>query len=270
MLADDPRALKIYIDGSARENPGGPSGCAGILRYPDDWNRPDEVIFEVGFDGSTNQRMELRACVEALRYIRDNGHLLSVQRILIATDSKYLHEGQYRVNEWKRQGWKNRHGRPIENPDLWKEFGSVRGKTRVRTDIVWKKGKRLPILKAVDKAAKDAAASPTQVDRGFLSGKVGRSKLGGRVASQLFPAKGSEAVIRVYRKAFIGGVDKIYFETFCDQTGLYSGKFHAYAGAEVEAQLHRGHAYRVLLNSSPGYPQIEKVLAEVLFAEAHT
>lgn len=43
MLADYPRALKIYIDGSARKNPGGSSGCAGILRYPDDWNRPDEV-----------------------------------------------------------------------------------------------------------------------------------------------------------------------------------------------------------------------------------
>ena len=36
----DPYALKIFIDGSALENPGGAGGVAGIVQYPDSWGRP--------------------------------------------------------------------------------------------------------------------------------------------------------------------------------------------------------------------------------------
>jgi ribonuclease HI len=36
MLPRDPHALKIYIDGSALQNPGGSGGLAGIVVYPDD------------------------------------------------------------------------------------------------------------------------------------------------------------------------------------------------------------------------------------------
>ena len=52
----DPHALKIYIDGSSFKNPGGASGFAGRAEYPDGWNRNDEVLFAVGYDGSTNTR----------------------------------------------------------------------------------------------------------------------------------------------------------------------------------------------------------------------
>ncbi len=44
----DPHALKIYVDGSALENPGGPGGLAGIVEFPEDLNRENEVIFEDG------------------------------------------------------------------------------------------------------------------------------------------------------------------------------------------------------------------------------
>ncbi len=54
-----PHALKIYIDGSALQNPGGAGGLAGIVVYPDDWNLPNEHIFEIGYQATTNQRMEL-------------------------------------------------------------------------------------------------------------------------------------------------------------------------------------------------------------------
>lgn len=86
----DPHALKIYIDGSCLKNPGGASGFAERAEYPESWNRPDEVLFTTGFESSTNNRMELLACVTALEYVRDNS--LAVQRIQIVTDSRYVHD----------------------------------------------------------------------------------------------------------------------------------------------------------------------------------
>jgi hypothetical protein len=46
----------------------------------------------------------------------------------------------------------------------------------VSLDIQWIKGKTSPILKEVDRRAKAAARHPTNIDRGFRGGKVGRSK----------------------------------------------------------------------------------------------
>jgi hypothetical protein len=82
----DPYALKIYIDGSALKNPGGASGCAGIAEYPSDWNRPEETLFTVGYEGSTNNRMELLACVKAMEYVRD--HVAGLASQNYCTDHK--------------------------------------------------------------------------------------------------------------------------------------------------------------------------------------
>jgi ribonuclease HI len=48
-MQPDPHALKLYVDGSALKNPGGPGGIAGIAEFPDRMNR------------TTNNRMELLA-----------------------------------------------------------------------------------------------------------------------------------------------------------------------------------------------------------------
>jgi ribonuclease HI len=152
----DPHALKIYIDGSSFKNPGGASGFAGRAEYPEDWNRIGETLFTVGYESSTNNRMELLACVTAMEHVRDN--VTGVQRVQIVTDSRYVYDNIPRVEDWRRNSWKNQSGRPIENADLWQRFLSVRRKLRIRTDFVWLKGKKSPALKAIDSAAKSAAS----------------------------------------------------------------------------------------------------------------
>ena len=62
----DPHALKIYVDGSAFRNPGGPGGLAGIVEFLEDMNRENEVIFEEGYLATTNNRMEILASIRAL------------------------------------------------------------------------------------------------------------------------------------------------------------------------------------------------------------
>jgi ribonuclease HI len=261
----DPRALKIYIDGSAFDNPGGRGGFAAIVEYPDDWNREKEVLRQEGYTETNNQRMELRACVEALRYVRENAANLGIQRVIIVTDSKYVYENWSRAHFWKANGWRNASGRPVENPDVWKELLYIRPKVRVRTEIVWRKGKTTPILKEVDRCAKRAADQPWNTDRGFREGKIARSTLGPRNASTLFPARGQEATIRVYRSGMVGKNDhKIYFELYSEAEKRLTEKYRAYASGEVAAALHRTHWYKVKFNDNPSYPTIELVVQETI------
>src|SRR6185437_7463783 len=128
----DPRALKLYVDGNAYNNPGGNAGMACVAEYPESWNRPDEEIFSVGFHESTNNRMELKACIQALEYVREYARSMDIDRVLIVTDSSYVHDHQHLPSKWRANGWKTRAGRPVENSDLWKRFISVRTHCQVR------------------------------------------------------------------------------------------------------------------------------------------
>jgi ribonuclease HI len=260
----DPYAFKIYIDGSSLKNPGGPSGYAGIAEYPSDWNFPDKIVFTLGYQSSTNNRMELLACLKAMEYVRDHVAGLNTQRVQIVTDSKYVHENIPRVEEWRHNKWKNRYGRPIENDDLWKQFLSLRGKLGVRADFQWRKGKKSPILKAVDDAAKGAARAPWERDFGFRGGKVGRSKVkDARTSATLFAASGQEVVIHIYWSRVVGQQGKVNFNVYSEAKREFMEKYTGYARLDLAAELHRGHVYRVRFNDNPRYPVIEEITEEV-------
>lgn len=186
--------------------------------------------------------MELDALLAAMRYVRDNAPQLTVQRIQIVTDSMYVYENFKRATAWRRNGWKNFAGRPIENRDLWKEFLKLQSSLSIRVDIVWRKGKTTPVLKQVDKAVKRASKEPTRHDRGYRTGKIGKSKLGSHVAVTLFPAEGQESVIRIYRSELIGKGDHLFsFDLWSAEKAEFVSKHQAYAATDTAAQLHRGH-----------------------------
>ena len=263
-MSFDPHALKLYVDGSCLRNPGGNSGHAAWLEFPCDWNLPDRPLDVVGFHESTNNRMELRAVIWAYKWVQDQGSDLGVSRVQIVTDSQYVKENFYRAQSWKQNHWRNAQGRPVENADLWKELLSLRTKTAIRTDLEWMLGKKSPITKAVDKSAKGAAKQPTETDRGFRSGKIGRAKNKVGAAASLFPASGQQARIRIYQtSAFSDGENKIKFQLYSDDRQDYFSKFVAYASPEVGFGLHRQHAYSVQFNANPKYPVIQSVIEEL-------
>jgi ribonuclease HI len=262
-MSDDPHALKLYIDGSCYKNPGGTGACACVAKFPESWNREDEPIFQEGFHETTNNRMELTACIRAFEYVADQGHALKVQRVIIVTDSLCVYDNYNRAAEWRRNGWNNWSGRPIENSDLWKRFLMVRSKVVVRTEIHWRKGKKTSVLKAVDRAAKEAGKNPIRIDRGFRPGKVAKSTVSGG-SSSMYVASGQRATIRVYRSGIIRKTGhKIMFDVFDEDLKSYVQKCHAYARAAIAAQLHRQHCYRVRFNTDPKHPLIEELIDEL-------
>lgn len=71
---------------------------------------------------TTNQRMELTACIKALEQIRHAGY-----EIHIYTDSAYLVNCMQKkwYVKWLENGWKNSLKNPIENRDLWEKLLSL-------------------------------------------------------------------------------------------------------------------------------------------------
>jgi ribonuclease HI len=99
----------IYTDGACLGNPG-PGGWAAILRYGE-----HEKALSGRFRQTTNNRMEIRAAIEAL-----NG-LKRPCPVALYTDSSYLRDGITKwVNGWQRNGWRTASKQPVKNQDLWR------------------------------------------------------------------------------------------------------------------------------------------------------
>jgi len=257
------RSIQIHTDGSAIDNPGGRGGVAVVVRYPDQFNLPDELICELGYVESTNNRMELLACIKALEWVRKNRPWRDVTSVQIVTDSRYVAENAtHRAWSWKRNRWSNRHGEPKENGDLWKKLLSAWQKAGIRIEFIQTKGKKSDILKRVDTAAKAARDTGAEVDRGYRPGTVSRSMVKG--AAKRFPAKAQIVVIRPYRKKIVrAGEEKIRFDVVSEDGQKYVECFYAYATSEMAAILHRQHGYKVRFNDNENYPQILECLGEV-------
>lgn len=104
--------LKIYTDGACSGNPG-PGGWAAILLFG---NARKEIS---GFEPeTTNNRMELRAAVEALRAVKKKC------KIELYSDSAYLVNAinQHWLDGWQKNGWRTSSKDDVKNKDLWLEI----------------------------------------------------------------------------------------------------------------------------------------------------
>ena len=148
--------VNIYTDGSSRGNPG-PGGFGVVLEssgYP-----PKEI--SQGFQETTNNRMELKAVIEALKSLKrtDVG-------VTIYSDSRYVVDS---IEKGWVFGWQKKNFVGRKNPDLWKEFLPLYMK--IKPKLVWIKGHNdHPQNERCDKLA--VAASKKEnllVDEGFVA-----------------------------------------------------------------------------------------------------
>lgn len=119
-----PGALEVYTDGACTGNPG-PGGWA--------WVTDDGRQGAGSEPASTNQRMEIRAALEAVRALPGP--------LVVVSDSTYV------VNcfrdrwwqGWRTRGWTNAAKKPVANRDLWEPLIDL---VEARGDVVfqWVKG----------------------------------------------------------------------------------------------------------------------------------
>ena len=120
-MADLP-FVEIFTDGACRGNPG-PGGWAALLRTGD-----KEREISGGEAHTTNNRMELRAAIEALNALK------RPCRVEIHTDSNYVRDGITKwIHGWKRNGWRTADKKPVKNAELWQELIDA----SERHQVVW-------------------------------------------------------------------------------------------------------------------------------------
>lgn len=104
--------LLIYTDGACSGNPG-PGGWGAIVA-------DEERVVELGGGQArtTNNRMELKAVIEALK--------LGSGPAVLCVDSTYVMDGARKwLAAWKRRGWVTSIGEPVLNRDLWEELDAL-------------------------------------------------------------------------------------------------------------------------------------------------
>ncbi len=103
------KKVEIFTDGACSGNPG-PGGWGAILRFQ---GREKELFG--GEKDTTNNRMELTACIEALRALKEPCE------IVLTTDSQYVVNGIEKgwAQGWKDNGWRKADKKPAQNIDLW-------------------------------------------------------------------------------------------------------------------------------------------------------
>lgn len=108
--------ITVYCDGACSGNQSvrNIGGWGAILSYN---NSLKEI--HGGDRDTSNQRMELTACIKALEMITSKDIPVDV-----FSDSAYLvncmHEKWY--ENWQKNGWRNAKKQPVENQDLWKKL----------------------------------------------------------------------------------------------------------------------------------------------------
>jgi len=102
----------IYTDGACSGNPG-PGGWGALLM----WRGKKRELAGAEPD-STNNRMEMRAVIEALKALKRPCH------VKIHSDSALIVNAfkQGWIENWQKRGWRKADKKPVENQDLWKEM----------------------------------------------------------------------------------------------------------------------------------------------------
>ena len=106
------KTVEIFTDGACSGNPG-PGGWGAVLRYG---GREKEL--SGGEADTTNNRMELTACIAALSALKEPC------KVSLTTDSQYVFNGITKgwAASWKKSGWRKADKKPALNSDLWEEL----------------------------------------------------------------------------------------------------------------------------------------------------
>ncbi len=125
--------VKIFSDGSARNNPG-PGGYGSIIQFTDKKGCLHEREFSCGYERTTNNRMELLGAIVALEALTKPCH------VTLISDSKYLTDAFNKdwITSWQAKGWKTSGKSPVKNVDLWKRLLDAMKPHQV--EFVWVKG----------------------------------------------------------------------------------------------------------------------------------
>lgn len=142
------RHITIAFDGACLGNPG-PGGYGAVL--VNDRSGRDKTV-SGGESDTTNNRMELRAAIEALNALRPGAVVTMIG------DSRYVLDGMTKwVRGWKAKGWRKADGKPVLNRELWEALEAAAANHAVTW--TWTRGHAgHPLNERADRIAGEEAA----------------------------------------------------------------------------------------------------------------
>lgn len=150
----------IYTDGGCSYNPG-PGGYGAVI-----FNGKSRKEISGGFRLTTNNRMELMACIEALKVLK------TASSVIVCSDSKYIVEAVTKgwARKWCKNGWMRNKTDAAENYDLWEQLLELCDRHHV--EFVWVKGHAgTPENERCDQLATGAAAGKNlSIDKAYEGG----------------------------------------------------------------------------------------------------
>lgn len=153
--------IVIFTDGACRGNPG--PGGYGVALFQGKHRKE----FSGGFEKTTNNRMELMACIVGLRSLRGTCD------VIVYSDSKYVVDCVKKgwAARWQANHWMRNKKEAAENVDLWKEMLSLCDNHTV--EFRWVKGHAgIEENEVCDRLSTEAArGNRLEVDKGFTQGQ---------------------------------------------------------------------------------------------------
>ena len=151
----EPKIVEIATDGACKGNPG-PGGWGALIRHGD-----KEKEISGGEPDTTNNRMELRAAIEALNALK------RPCKVKLSIDSTYVKDGITKwIFGWQKNGWRTAARKPVKNADLWQDL--LRAVEPHQIEWHWVKGHAGDAdNERADQLASDAAMNVAANRRGF-------------------------------------------------------------------------------------------------------
>lgn len=121
--------IDIYTDGACKGNPG-PGGWGALLKSSD-----AQKELWGGELGTTNNRMEMLAVIEALAALK------RPCKVTLHVDSQYVLKGMTEwLPGWKARGWKTATKAPVKNVDLWQRLDALVNNGQHQIEWRWVRG----------------------------------------------------------------------------------------------------------------------------------
>lgn len=253
--------LNIYTDGSSFSGPR--KGGVGIrfVTIDDCGNEQILDMEESGYEGATNNQMELQACIVGLKEAQNKFDLKKYKKIIINSDSRYVVDNfTNALFYWSCNGWKNRDDRPVENATIWKDLLKQIKKIGKKIDFNWVKGHaNNPHNKAVDKLAKKSAKTPFHKPLTNVSVRRKTSDKSTHIGSVVM--RGQRLQIRVITTEYFR-LQKQYkyrYEVLSESSKYFKNVDLIFS----TLSLRDGHCYKISVNKITKNPMILRVLAEI-------
>ncbi len=254
--------IYIYTDGSSFHNPR--KGGIGIRYiYLDNNENEKRIDLELmGYEGATNNQMELKAVIDGLNEISNQSISTDYNHIEVRTDSRYVVDNVNRaIFQWSKNKWLNFSDKPVENATLWKELIKIIKSRQCRVTFVWVRGhSRDPDNKAVDKLAKASAKGELKDPIYIIKLRRKKSLLKTRIGS--VNMNGQKISIQIINEEFLRlqKISKYRYEVTSKKSEFFGCVDFIYS--EIH-HLKAGHKYYVVLNTDNNNPRILKLIKEL-------